>query len=570
MHALDRSLALCRALVVDPNPTSRSILASQLRDLGVGTVAQCSRAQDARRQLESKEFEFVLCEQDFPAESQTGQDLLDDLRRSQLLPFSTVFVMITAEASYDKVAEAAESALDGYLLKPHTAAMLAERLRQARQRKRVLREIFEAIEDGQFEVAARLCLQRFHDRGAFWIYAARIGAELLLRLEQHDAAQKLYEAVIAAQALPWARLGVARARLEAGQTTPARRTLESLIAQDPSYADAYDVMGRVQVEQGQLAEALETYRQASELTPGSLMRLQKRGMLAFYMGEHDEAAKALERACSVGISSKMFDYQSLVMLAFARFHQRDTKGLQRCVDNLQHALERAPQSKRLARFTQIATVLSLMLARQVGAVVGEVRQLATTVRETDIDVEAACNLLALLAELTAAELRLDSSDDWVDTLALRFASSRSLTELLARAAGSHPPFSERVRARHADLQAVAEQAMAFTLQGDPASTVRELLAHGDRTGNAKLIETAALTLQRHQHKIPIAAQLQQQVGALRQRYGTQQAVVPFVQEGARQSGGIALRVKGPADTDQQDEASTAEGTAASGDRPPSA
>ena len=30
--------------------------------------------------------------------------------------------MITAEATYAKVAEAAESALDAYLLKPHTGA----------------------------------------------------------------------------------------------------------------------------------------------------------------------------------------------------------------------------------------------------------------------------------------------------------------------------------------------------------------------------------------------------------------------------------------------------------------
>ena len=42
----------------------------------------------------------------------TGQDLLDELRREQLLPFSTVFVMVTGEATYAKVTEAAESALD--------------------------------------------------------------------------------------------------------------------------------------------------------------------------------------------------------------------------------------------------------------------------------------------------------------------------------------------------------------------------------------------------------------------------------------------------------------------------
>ena len=40
----------CAALVVDGNPTSRSILVSQLREFGVGAIVQCARAADARRQ----------------------------------------------------------------------------------------------------------------------------------------------------------------------------------------------------------------------------------------------------------------------------------------------------------------------------------------------------------------------------------------------------------------------------------------------------------------------------------------------------------------------------------------
>ena len=37
----------------------------------------------------------VFAEQDFHGGSYSGQDLLNDLRRAQLLPFSTVFVMVT-------------------------------------------------------------------------------------------------------------------------------------------------------------------------------------------------------------------------------------------------------------------------------------------------------------------------------------------------------------------------------------------------------------------------------------------------------------------------------------------
>src|SRR6185436_9362824 len=195
MAPLDRDIAQCRAMVIDPNPTSRSILSAQLRDFGVGTVAQCGRIEDARKQLEVRPFDVVLCEHSFSATGYAGQNLLDDLRRNQLLPLSTVFIIVTSEASYTLVADAAESALDSYLLKPHTATALGERLMQARKRKKSLADIFNAIEANEFEQAAALCAQRFMQRGPYWLYAARIGSELLLRVGKHHEARQMYEAV---------------------------------------------------------------------------------------------------------------------------------------------------------------------------------------------------------------------------------------------------------------------------------------------------------------------------------------------------------------------------------------
>jgi CheY-like chemotaxis protein len=109
----------------------------------------------------------VLCDYHFEHSGMSGQDLLDELRRAQLLPYATVFVMVTGEASYTRVAEVAEAALDSYLLKPHTAAALEQRLLQARHRKKVLGSIFAAIEAGDFAQAAALCKDRFDQRAEY-------------------------------------------------------------------------------------------------------------------------------------------------------------------------------------------------------------------------------------------------------------------------------------------------------------------------------------------------------------------------------------------------------------------
>jgi len=536
----DHDFSSCKALIIDGHPTSRSIMASQLRDLGVGTVIQCNRVADARKQLEAREFDLVLCEQHFQDGASSGQSLLDDLRRAQLLPFSTVFVMVTGEASYTAVAEAAESALDSYLLKPFAASSLADRLLQARRRKRVLRDIFVAIEAGDFDQAARLCLVRFQAKAEYWLYAARIGAELLLRIGQTDAAQTLFQAVIDAQALPWAKLGIARSQLEGGKVQQARRTLEVLISDDPSHADAYDVMGRVHVEQGSLTEALETYRMATQLTPGSIERLQRQGMLAFYCGEHAEARRALERAATIGITSKMFDLQSMVLLAFARFRDKDGKGLQRCADNVRHVLDKAPNSSRLRRFAALIDTLCLMQGRQLARVLEELRQMAQDIRQPNFDIEAALNMVSLLSELAAAELQLDAANEWIETIAMRFCVSKSLSELLAKACGVYPPYAEQVRGAHAKILALAEAAMNHSLNGEPRAAAKALLTHGAKTLNTKLIDMARMVLQRHAEKITDAADLQAQADELYAKLAS--ATMPGFSSGAnRQSGGLALR-----------------------------
>lgn len=541
MQLLDPDIGECKALVVDSNPTSRSTLVAMLRDWGVGTVVQTGRPADARKVLENRVFDIVLCEQHFDHQATGGQDLLDELRRAQLLPFSTVFVMVTGEASYAKVAEAAESALDSYLLKPHNAETLADRLRQSRRRKRILRDIFEAIEAQDHHHAARLCMQRFAERSEYWLYAARIGAELLLRVGDHESARKLYEAVRETRALPWAKLGVARSFVEEGNTQQAKRTLESLLSDNPGYADAYDVMGRVQVEQGDLAGALETYRRACDLTPASVTRLQKAGMLAFYAGETDEAERSLDRAAIVGISSKMFDMQTLVLQAFLKFDKADNRGLARTFDNLGHAREKMPDNVRVQRFFELVTVMKTLQERQLARVVNHLKEMVREIREEGFDFEAACNLLSLLVRVLRTEVALPDGDLWVTSIAKRFCISKATSDMLVALAKPVPAYAQIVREVHQEIGVMAEQAMTHSVKGSPEKAVATLLQQGQDTLNAKLIDLAGRVLQRHKDRIGDAqVDLARRQGLLRDRFGVDGSGINITDIG-REGGTVALR-----------------------------
>ncbi|TSE30104.1 response regulator [Tepidimonas charontis] len=530
------------ALVVDGNPTSRSILVAQLRDMGARTVAQSPRIADARRQLEFRTFDVVVCEQNFPNDRGTGQELLDDLRRAGLLPFATVFIMVTAEASYARVAEAAESALDSYLLKPFTANQLAQRIGQARHRKAVLKDIFDAVEAREFERAAQLCLRRFEQRADYWLYSARVGAELLLRLQRFDEAQRLYEAVVAAKALPWAKLGVARAQLDAGQPQKASATLHNLIGEDASYADAYDVMGRAQIELGNFDAALAAYQMATELTPHSISRLQRHGMLAHYCGQTERAEELLSRSVRLGLDSKMFDAQSLVLLGFMRLQASDRKGLQRYWEDAQRMLERHPDSRRLQRLAEVLEIALLLHDAQVARVLAKLRTMMAELLDETFDFEAACNLTTLLAYVAQRAIQIDEVEQRLTELGRRFCTSKALAALLAQAAAPHPPYAVRLMALHHEVLGIIERAMRQSLAGNPRAAVLELLQQGADTRNAKIIESAWGVLKRYEVQITDAAALAEQIQPWRQRYQSFANRPLIGDKAARQAGGVSLRV----------------------------
>lgn len=539
MIPLDAEIGSSIALVVDGNSASRSLLANLLRDFGVPEVRQARSPLDARRLLEQGRFDIVICDYDFDGEPVSGQDLMDDLRLANILPLSTVVVMISAEAGRSRVTEAAEAALDAYLIKPHTAEALRQRLLQSRMRKRALKDVIAHVEGKDFLAAAEACQVRFDTRGPAWVQAARIGAELWLRLGKPHAAQRLFEAILGIGAVPWARLGVARSLCDRGNTRQARRSLESLLSEQPGYTDAYDVMARVLLEQGQPDMALSASREALAQTPGCVGRLVKHGLLAFFYGDQGEAATSLERAARYGLRSKVFDLQGLVLLAFVQFDRNDRRGLAQSWRSIGAARADCPDSDRLRRFESVIAILKLLLERQVPEALAQVRELIGEARDATFECEAACNVLAVVARLMRCELHPAGIDHDARVLASRFAVSRTTCELLIKSLLDNAELGAVVRDAYAAICVAAEDAVSNSLNGTPGQAARALLDLADSTLNARLMDLAIHTMERYEDRIEGVRALRVSAEILRGHYcsyGTQVTT----QGDARAFGGLAL------------------------------
>ena len=114
-----------RFLVVDDFSTMRRIVRNLLKELGFANVDEAEDGAVALQKLKSSPFDFVVTDWNMP--NMDGLTLLQNIRRTPELKHLPV-LMITAEAKKENIIAAAQAGANGYVVKPFTAATLAEKL----------------------------------------------------------------------------------------------------------------------------------------------------------------------------------------------------------------------------------------------------------------------------------------------------------------------------------------------------------------------------------------------------------------------------------------------------------
>ena len=124
-----------KILVVDDFSTMRRIIKNLLRDLGFNNTSEADDGSSALPVLQNGNFDFLITDWNMPG--MQGIDLLKAVRSDEKLVNLPV-LMVTAESKRDQIVEAAQAGVNGYIVKPFTAATLKEKIEK----------IFERIDAG--------------------------------------------------------------------------------------------------------------------------------------------------------------------------------------------------------------------------------------------------------------------------------------------------------------------------------------------------------------------------------------------------------------------------------------
>lgn len=114
-----------KILVVDDFSTMRRIIKNLLKDLGFSNIQEADDGSTALPMLQQGDFDFVVTDWNMPG--MQGIDLLREIRKDEKLKHMPV-LMVTAEAKKEQIVAAAQAGVNGYVVKPFTAATLKEKL----------------------------------------------------------------------------------------------------------------------------------------------------------------------------------------------------------------------------------------------------------------------------------------------------------------------------------------------------------------------------------------------------------------------------------------------------------
>lgn len=296
------SLKDIKILIVDDFPAMRSMMRAMLNSFGANNIKEARTGEEALEFLAEETKDVVLCDYNL-GEGKDGQQVLEEAKERELLPYSSLFILTTAENTSDMVMGAVEFQPDEYLIKPFTKVVLQMRIRKLQEKKTGSKKISNAIERKDFSQAIALCdaAMRADQKNLFELN--RLKGDLLIRTSNFKAAQEIYEKVLDIREMPWAQFGLGKTFYYQNQLDDARDMFEAVVAENKTFVGAYDWMAKVEKAMGNNKKSQDLLMKAVEISPKHVMRQKALGEISLLNEDLDVAEKAYKTVVRAGKNS---------------------------------------------------------------------------------------------------------------------------------------------------------------------------------------------------------------------------------------------------------------------------
>lgn len=284
-----------RCLVVDDLTEVRASYKRMLRSFGVKNLDTAATGDQTIELCQNHSYGMIICDYNLE-DSRDGQQILEELRYMQILKYTTLFIIITAETSREMVLGAIENQPDDYITKPISQKLMRTRLDRALLKHEELYNIKLAMDNKNYASALKLCDEKVQLKHRYLWDCIRYKAQIYWMMGKPEEAQKIYESVLKQKDFSWAKIGLARALIKTDNLDDIEDLLKEILDKDHRYIEAHDLLSEYYEKTQQHDKAQKATEKATELSPKSIIRHRRLAELAEVNDDDNVCLKAYEES----------------------------------------------------------------------------------------------------------------------------------------------------------------------------------------------------------------------------------------------------------------------------------
>lgn len=264
--AKDRQKEKIRILIADDMISMRRTLRSMLAELGYRNTVEAPNGLVAWEKLQLSKFDLAILDWNMPGLS--GIEVLRKSRASDRLA-DIPFIIVTAEVAEETIAEAAETEVDAYIIKPFIAQTLGEKIDRVLERKKNPSPADALMRSARVRAAA----------GEF-----------------NKAMEDLKTAMNLNPRNPRVLHEFGEIYFQRGMLEDSEKAYKKAILFAPQFTRAYDGLTRIYAKKGDDEKLLRTLREGVRVSPKNANRQTLLGKAMLAAGDSKEAGKAFDAA----------------------------------------------------------------------------------------------------------------------------------------------------------------------------------------------------------------------------------------------------------------------------------
>ncbi len=262
-------------------------------------ITEASDGEEAIQLISQNNFDVILCDYNL-GNGKDGQQVLEESKEKDLLPYSTIYIMTTAENTSEMVMGAVEYMPDDYLSKPFTKEVLISRLKRLVERKENLKDISLSIQQRDYVSAIEKCKKLLEKSPPNRYELLKIQTDLYIRINDYGSAENIVRNVLEEREIPWALLDLGKIHFFRKNYDDAQYIFEDLADDNPNFLFAHDWLSKVHEKKGDLINSQSALIKAVEKSPKAIKRQKILANISFQNKDFDTSEKAYKHIVRTG------------------------------------------------------------------------------------------------------------------------------------------------------------------------------------------------------------------------------------------------------------------------------